>query len=195
MQISKLVWRWRQHSCLVCADKSASLCRARRIVCRAVWLSGVADSLPAFSATHHFFTHSRPATHLVLDYFAQKILVQEYLCLLSDCMSMWGNVWFEFNRSQHGLWEKTYLVSSGLDTVWASTFWGFGSSIKSNHKPWITKKNSSISWNYLEKLQGDFWCANSLDSFQVLGCLFHALLLARLGPKDTVQQLSMAISH
>ena len=122
VQISKLVRRGRQYSCLVCADKSASLCRARRIVCRAVWLSGVADSLPAFSATHHFFTHSRPATHLVLDYFAQKILVQEYLCLLSDCMSMCGDVWFEFNRSQHGLWEKTYLVSSGLDTVWASTF-------------------------------------------------------------------------
>ena len=144
MQISKLVWRGRQYSCLVCADKSASLCRVRRIVCRAVWLSGVADSLPAFSATHHFFTHSRPATHLVLDYFAQKILVQEYLCLLSDCMSMCGDVWFEFNRSQHGLCEKTYLVLSGLDTVWASTFWGFGSSIKSNHKPWITKKQLNI---------------------------------------------------
>ena len=84
----------KKHSCLVCTDKSASLCLARRIVCRAVWLSGVADSLPAFSATHHFFTHSRPATHLALDYFAQKILVQEYLCLLSDCMSMCGDVWF-----------------------------------------------------------------------------------------------------
>ena len=195
MQISKLVWRGRQYSCLVCADKSASLCRASRIVCRAVWLSGVADSLPAFSATHHFFTHSRPATHLVLDYFAQKILVQEYLCLLSDCMSMWGNVWFEFNRSQHGLWEKTYLVSSGLDTVWASTFWGFGSSIKSNHKPWITKKTAQYHETTLRNYRVVFRCANSLDSFQVLGCLFHALLLARLGPKDTVQQLSMAISH